>query len=544
MKGLLAGVCAGGVVSVVGLAIGLTIVPPRDPAAVGRGDRPDVVSPLGAAPDADVPTIFAEEPEVDVAEPDLGTAPTDEAEEMVGAGPAASEDLGGGDSAAQDEPAPATVIRDARQPDVAADTGVEQTAEGEDAEAAQTGGVEPGSGENAAEIVPPDVETGSWDEVLEEDQAPVFTEPTSNPGADTAAEPAADGGRGEEADLGSGGGADGGAPAGEAASLKEDDRTPTATVMVSPTAQVVAPQAPAADAVQDAGTRLLVKSAASDARDVLEAQPAALALPLGGFEPPPFDVAVPPRTAPPLQNEGLPQAEAAPADADATAEDDEAADIRPALVRNAAAEPPSGDIPLLALVLVDRPGAEVIDEVPLSVAIAADAADAGARATAWRAAGAEIVAIPGLTADADGTGPLAVFDATFDALPRATAVMAESTQGFAGGPVAADEIAATLVETGHGLIVRGRELGPVAQAAERAGVPTERIFRRVDGSGRDGRAIGRFLDQAAFEARSRGAVVVIAETSPETAEGIAHFLDSSRADTVELVPVSTILRRE
>ncbi|WP_375262208.1 divergent polysaccharide deacetylase family protein, partial [Palleronia sp.] len=131
-----------------------------------------------------------------------------------------------------------------------------------------------------------------------------------------------------------------------------------------------------------------------------------------------------------------------------------------------------------------------------------------------------------------------------EAMPQAAAVMAEGEQGFASGPVAADEIAATLADTGHGVIIRGRDRGPLAQAAEKVGVPVQSIFRRVDGSGRDGRAIGRFLDQAAFEARNRGAVVVIADNTPETAEGIERFLGSSRADTVALVPVSAILRSQ
>lgn len=467
MNGLLAGICAGGAVGAVGLAIGLTVVPPHDPAALRSED-------LAAAADPDATAIFPGEPEAD-AEPDPAEAePMEQAQDDAGS------------IFEQDAPsAPAAEV-------------VSDVAEGS------------GRGEVAAEL--------AVDDALE-------TERPSAPEQDAAA------------------------MQGEAASLADETRAPEAPVPEAqipeaeawppPAAQVVAPRAPSIDAVQAAGLKLTLDPALGKMRDEVDERPAPPALPEMDFAPPAFDDDVPPP-------EPLPQPETPPEvadDGDAATIDAEP-DSRPALVRNAAAEPPPAGVPLLALVLVDRPGAGLIDGVPLSVAIAADAADARARADAWHAAGAEIVAIPGLPEDAEGTGPIAVFDATFGALPRAAAVMAEGDQGFAGGPVAANEIAATLADTGHGLIVRGRDLSPFAQAAERAGVPTAGIYRRVDGSGRDGRAIGRFLDQAAFEARNRGAVVVIADNTPETAEGIERFLDSSRADTVALVPVSAILRRE
>ena len=300
-----------------------------------------------------------------------------------------------------------------------------------------------------------------------------------------------------------------------------------AEALTPPAAQTLAPRAPSSDALRTGRPDLTVAPAGEGSRDEAETQPAALTVPEAGLVPPDFDG-------------GLPTPPEPLADGNsAWAEDD-----RPALVRNAVAAPPSWAAPLLSVVVVDRPGTDPIEGVPLSVAIAADAEDAQGRADAWRAAGAEIVAIPSLPAGAAGTGPLALFDATFDALPQAATIMAGSAQGFAGGPMAADEIAATLAETGHGLILRSGTSAPLAQAAERAGVPTAGIFRRVDGSGRDGRAVGRFLDQAAFEARNRGAVVVIADNSPETAEGLERFLESSRADSVVLVPVSAILRAQ
>ncbi|SFH23260.1 Uncharacterized conserved protein YibQ, putative polysaccharide deacetylase 2 family [Palleronia marisminoris] len=303
--------------------------------------------------------------------------------------------------------------------------------------------------------------------------------------------------------------------------------TPTvdpAAEVVPPAAQILAPRAPNFVPAQTDGPGLTRDPAEGPPRDGLEAQPAALVVPEAGFAPPDFDGGLPSRP------ERLPQ------DVDEAA----TADDRPALVRNAIAEPPSWYVPLMAIVVVDRAGTDPIEGVPLSVAIAADAADAEARAEAWRAAGAEIVAIPGPPTGAAGTGPLAMFDA----LPRAATVMAQSERGFAGGSIAADEIAAVLAETGHGLILRSGTSTSVIEAAERAGVPAVEIFRRVDGSGRDGRAVGRFLDQAAFEARNRGAVVVIADNSPETAEGLERFLGSSRADSVALVPVSAILRAQ
>lgn len=477
MNGLLAGICAGGVVGAIGLAIGLTVVPPHDPAAVQGEDRAAAAELAG--PDPEASTIFPAEPEA-AADPDPAEpAPKEQAEDDIGS--IFEQD-------ASSAPA-ADVVSDAP---------------------AGSGG-----GGHAAELAVEDTPE---------------TERPSDPEQDAAT------GQGEAASLAD----EALVPAAQVpeASVPED-QVPEAEASPPPAAQVVAPHAPSLVAVQTTGLELTLDPALGEVRDEVDERPAALGLPEMDFAPPAFDAEVPPP-------EPLPQPEDPPEvadDGDAATIDAEP-DTRPALVRNAAAEPPPAGVPLLALVLVDRPGAGLIDGVPLSVAIAADAEDAGARADAWHAAGAEIVAIPGLPAEAEGTGPVALFDATFGALPRAASVMAEGDQGFAAGPVAANDIAATLAETGHGLIVRGRDLGPVAQAAERAGVPTAGIYRRVDGSGRDGRAIGRFLDQAAFEARNRGAVVVIADNTPETAEGIERFLDSSRADTVALVPVSAILRRE
>lgn len=472
MKDLVAGMCAGVVVGVVGLAAGLTLVPVRDHQAIRGGDRP-VAGPVSTPP-----SIFAGDAELDRAEP---------------------VDQGLDDSIfAEGEPAD-DALAAAVDGALALDESREQATAVTDISAA------PGEGAAgiAAEVSP-------------------LPEPATTTDGEAAAQlrPAP-----EDSVVQTGAGT-------QSAQVIPSDG---AEALPPPAPQIIAPRAPAAISVQTDGPGLAVDAATDGPGNEAEAQPPAPDTPEPDLAPPAFDGGLP---TPP---ESLP-AGILPQVGDEAAALIDAEDDRPALVRNAAAEPPFGNLPLLAVVLVDRAGSDPITGVPLSVAIAADAEDAGVRAEAWRAAGAEIVAIPDLPTEVEGTRPVAPFDATFEALPRAATVMPESAQGFTGGPIMADEIAAALAETGHGLILRSGTADPFARAAERAGVPAVSVFRRVDGSGRDGRAVARFLDQAAFEARNRGAVVVIADNAPETAEGLERFLDGTRADTVALVPVSAILR--
>jgi len=213
-----------------------------------------------------------------------------------------------------------------------------------------------------------------------------------------------------------------------------------------------------------------------------------------------------------------------------------------ALERNAVPSGETGGRPLMAVVLLDQDGGALLQTLPLSVAIAADATDAAARAQVWRDAGQEVVAIPAVT-DPSETGADALIDGTASTLPQAASVMPDGASGFAGGPLVSRQIVESLALTGHGLIARGSALDPAIRAAEQAGVPVTRIYRRMDGAGRDARAIARFLDQAAFEARNRGSVVVLAANTDEVARAFDLWLGSSRAQSVALVPVSAVLRQ-
>ena len=499
---------AGAVVGLAAVATALTVVPPREPAAIRTGDPAVLQDGTGADPivgDAadtsemtPVETVpedpVVEESESIFSDPPSGGVKPEAADLAVEEGTATD------DSATQPE-APETAADDV---DLSATTEapVEETTGPDQPLGTQAIGEEPfpsaSEEDEAASIAP---SPGGVEELTLETTSPEPSEQDAQSPVDTAP---------EEAEP----------------------------IRWSPQLRRFVPRAPTPVDVQVSEADLQIEPFSDEFDGGAVASPPAV--PVEASALPAFDSTVPQPSRPSSAADTEPQlvAEVASDTIETPADD------RPALVRNAAMAPPAGNPPLLAIVLVDDLDAGLIADLPLSVAIAADAEGARPRAEAWREAGAEIVAIPGLTDDADGTGSVALFDATFEALPGAATVMAESEQGFANGPVAADQVAATLAETGHGLIARGRDLGPFAQAAERAGVPTVGIFRRVDGSGRDGRAIGRFLDQAAFEARNRGSVVVIADNSPDTAAGIAYFMESARADSVALVPVSVVLRSQ
>ena len=78
--------------------------------------------------------------------------------------------------------------------------------------------------------------------------------------------------------------------------------------------------------------------------------------------------------------------------------------------------------------------------------------------------------------------------------------------------------------------------------ALREGVPSATVFRDFDGEGQDPRVMRRFLDQAAFKARQEGPVVMLGRLRADTVSALLLWGLQDRASSVELVPVSAILR--
>ncbi len=116
--------------------------------------------------------------------------------------------------------------------------------------------------------------------------------------------------------------------------------------------------------------------------------------------------------------------------------------------------------------------------------------------------------------------------------------------GFQEDPALAKQVSAILSESGHGVISHPKGLNTGHRLAIKAGVPAGTLFRDVDGAGQDGRAIRRFMDNAAFKARQQDGVIVLGRARPATVQALIEWSLGNRAKSVALAPVSAVLLGE
>ena len=226
---------------------------------------------------------------------------------------------------------------------------------------------------------------------------------------------------------------------------------------------------------------------------------------------------------------------------DATARSD-----LPPLLRYAVPSNPPPGLPRLAVILIDEgspAGAEALRRLPIPVTVAVDASAADATATMrrWRDAGDEVVALAPLPAGAQPGDVAVALEGYRDAVPEAVALMEARPDGLQAAPGAAAQVVDSLASAGLGLVTWDGRLDRVRQLAEAAGVPEAGIYRRIDGQGRGQAAIGRFIDQAAFRAGIAGDIIVVGTVSATTVAALSDWLDSPRARSVAIVPLTAVL---
>ena len=68
------------------------------------------------------------------------------------------------------------------------------------------------------------------------------------------------------------------------------------------------------------------------------------------------------------------------------------------------------------------------------------------------------------------------------------------------------------------------------------------MFRDIDGAGQDRAAIRRFIDQAAFRAGQEGRVILVGHVRAETMAALAEWRLGTRAASVDLAPISAVLK--
>lgn len=219
----------------------------------------------------------------------------------------------------------------------------------------------------------------------------------------------------------------------------------------------------------------------------------------------------------------------------------------PPIRRYAAEFDPSGDEPLMSIVLIDD-GTSAVETsalsgfpYPLSVALDPAWDGAGAAMEQYRAAGLDVLLLADLPGGARPQDLEANFEAWSAQLPEVVGVMEAPGSALQESRALTDQLADILSSTGHGLVLYPNGLDTARKLASRQGVPAATIFRDFDADGQAPDVIRRFLDHAAFRAGQEGGVVMVGRLRPETVQALLVWGLQDRASSVSLAPISALL---
>ncbi len=240
----------------------------------------------------------------------------------------------------------------------------------------------------------------------------------------------------------------------------------------------------------------------------------------------------------------LPSVDGADETASEITEDTQAAG---ALARNAQQVALDESKPLISVILMDDPSASVDlatlanFPMPISVAVNALSSDASERAAAYRALGLEVFAIVDLPEGASPSDVEINVASQLSVVPEAVGVLEGLAGGLQENRSVSEQVIASLLETGHGLLMQPKGLNTAQKLAAREGVPSLTIFRDFDNAGQTEVVMRRFLDQAAFKAGQTNGVVMLGRVAPTTIAALASWALQDRASTVSIAPVSATL---
>ncbi|MGV6847226.1 MAG: divergent polysaccharide deacetylase family protein, partial [Marinibacterium sp.] len=224
----------------------------------------------------------------------------------------------------------------------------------------------------------------------------------------------------------------------------------------------------------------------------------------------------------------------------------EQAPSEPPIVANAEPFENPDDKPLMSIILIDEPGsigAEALADFPYPLTFALDPTAPGAveKMKAHRAVGFEVVAMVDFPPTAQPSDAEVSMSVWLDTINQAVAVLEGPNSGFQGNRPVADQVTEIVAQEGYGLITLDNGLNTVQKLAARRGVPSTVVFRDFDGAGQTPTVMRRFLDQAAFRAGQRGAVVMLGRVRPDTVSALLLWGLQDRANRVALAPISAIL---
>ncbi len=219
---------------------------------------------------------------------------------------------------------------------------------------------------------------------------------------------------------------------------------------------------------------------------------------------------------------------------------------------NAARFNDPGGRALLSVVLVDlgedQFPIETLDNLslPVTIAIPADLPDAAARASAFRSAGVEVLAmIPeGTLGDLDTLDTASQRERLAEilaAVPQAVGLI-DRTGGVVSSSTATAQAVVDYVElSGHALLVQPSiGLTQPDRLAEAANVPAATISRVLDAS-QGVPAMQNALQRVAVDARSTGSSVVMGNSDPATITTLLTWAITSGNREIALAPVSAVV---
>jgi len=226
----------------------------------------------------------------------------------------------------------------------------------------------------------------------------------------------------------------------------------------------------------------------------------------------------------------------------------EATPETPPFIRNAEPASPEPGVPLMSIILIEEEGAvgaEALEDFPYPLTFAIDPSDpdAVARMNARRSAGFEVMVLADLPREGQPQDAETAMPVWFDRVPEAVGILEGIDSGVQGNRPLADQVATIAADLGYGLVLQDNGLNTVQKMALRDGIPSGVVFRDFDGAGQDPRAMRRFLDQAAFRSGQEGAVIMLGRLKPDTISALLIWGLQDRASRVELVPISTSLKR-
>ncbi len=203
--------------------------------------------------------------------------------------------------------------------------------------------------------------------------------------------------------------------------------------------------------------------------------------------------------------------------------------------------------PIVSFVLLDDPKVDLNTEVlsalpiPVTVAVNASSSDAAKRAAALDAAGLEVAVTGDLPKGASTGNTSDAFFAYVNAVPTAVAVVGGQGLGLRGSAARLDTLRSDFLETGHGYVAFSQSADSNLRRARSAGVPAAYVFRDLDADGQNAKIIRRFIDQAAFKARTQGPVILMLRMREESILALFSWGQKDRSRTLNITPLSAAL---